>query len=200
MLNVYLLRHGQTAWNADGNRYCGRTDIPLTDKGTSQARLVQEQLKDITFAAVYSSPLMRAYRTAQIAGGEREVIKDERLIEADFGLWEGKTREEFIEENAALWNDWMINPAITKAGGTGETAQEVVDRVENFFSSLLQQHTTGNILVVAHNGVNRLYLAYKLGMNLKDYRKLVQENSTVSMFQLDDEGELTLVHLNSKLG
>jgi broad specificity phosphatase PhoE len=199
MLNVYLLRHGQTAWNADGNRYCGRTDLPLTDKGISQAELVHEQLKNISFDAIYSSPLQRAYRTAQVASGEKQVIKDNRLIEADFGDWEGKTKEEFIAENASLWNNWMANPAQAKAGGTGETAQEIVDRVDDFFTSILHERKTGNVLVVAHNGVNRLYLAYKLGMNLKDYRKLMQENSTVSMFQLDEEGELTLVHLNSKL-
>jgi broad specificity phosphatase PhoE len=199
MLNVYFLRHGQTASNADNNRYCGRTDIPLTEKGIEQAKVVQQQLKDLTFDAVYSSPLQRAYRTAQIASGEKDVVKDDRLIEADFGGWEGKTREEFILENEALWTSWMSDPLINKAGGTGETAQEIVERMDGFFRSRLEKHKTGNIMVVAHNGVNRLYLAYKLGMNLKHYRKLIQENSTVSMFQLDEDGELTLVHLNSKL-
>ena len=52
---------------------------------------------------------------------------------------------------------------------------------------------------MAHNGMNRFYLAYKLGMNLKDCRKLMIENASVSLFQLDEEGEITLLHLNSKL-
>jgi len=199
MLNVYFLRHGQTSYNADNNRYCGRTDIPLTEKGMQQAAVVAEQMKGISLDAVYSSPLERAYRTAQIASGGKEVIKDDRLIEADFGEWEGKTREEFVKENPALWNAWSNDPATTKAGDTGETAQEIIDRVEDFFLWALQRHKDGNIMVVAHNGVNRLYLAHKLGMPLKNYRKLVQENSTVSLFQLDDNGDLTLVHLNSKL-
>ncbi len=199
MLNVYLLRHGQTAWNADGNRYCGRTDLPLTEHGIKQAELVHEQLKDYSFDAVYSSPLQRANITAQIVSGRKDVIIDDRLIEADFGNWEGKSKEQFITEDEALWNDWMADPFVTKAGRTGETAGEVVERVDSFFTSLQLQFKTGNILVVAHNGVNRFYLAYKLGMHLKNYRKLVQENSTVSMFQLDEAGELTLVHLNSKL-
>ncbi len=199
MLNIYLLRHGETAWNADGNRYCGRTDLPLTKKGIQQAELVYEQLKNYMFDAVYSSPLQRAYTTAKIACGEKDVIKDDRLIEADFGEWEGKPKEQFIPENEKLWNNWKQDPTKTKAGGTGETAQQIVDRVDDFFSSILAKHKTGNVLVVAHNGVNRFYLAYKLGMNLKDYRKLMQQNSTVSMFQLDEQGELTLIHLNSKL-
>ena len=199
MLNIYLLRHGQTSWNADGNRYCGRTDLPLTEKGLEQAFLVRSQLASISFQAIYSSPLERAYMTALVAGGDREVIKDQRLIEADFGNWEGKTREQFIKDDPASWEAWSNDPTNTRAGNTGETALDVIERVDSFFMSLLYTCSSGNILVAAHNGVNRLYLAYKLGMNIKDYRKLVQENSTVTMFQLDEEGEFTLYHLNSKL-
>jgi broad specificity phosphatase PhoE len=199
MLNVYFLRHGQTAYNADNNRYCGRTDIPLTEKGMTQAQSVHQQLKHISFDAVYASPLQRACVTAQIASGRNDVIKDGRLIEADFGEWEGKTREEFIAENETLWTNWINDPSISKAGGTGETAQLIIERVDDFFKEKLAQHRSGNIMVVAHNGVNRLYLAYKLGMPLKHYRKLLQDNSTITMFQLDERGELTLVHLNSKL-
>jgi broad specificity phosphatase PhoE len=199
MLNIYLLRHGQTAWNADGNRYCGRTDLPLTPTGLRQAGQAAVQLRNIAFDAVYASPLERAYRTAQIAGGGREVRVDDRLIEADFGLWEGKSKEIFIPENEALWQRWCEDPAHTKAGETGESAQQVLDRVEDFYQSLRQQYPGGTILVVAHNGVNRFYLACKLGMPVKNYRKLVIDNSSVTLFALDAAGELSLLRLNSKL-
>ena len=199
MLNVYLLRHGQTAWNADNNRYCGRTNISLTATGIRQAEAVKEQLKGITFDGVYSSPLERAFMTANIATGGTHVTKDARLIEADFGNWEKKTKEEFIAENASLWNNWMADPAKHKAGGTGESGMEIVTRVDDFFRELRQRYTSGNILVAAHNGVNRLYLAYKLGMPLKNYRMLVQENASITMFTLSAEGDFTLQHLNSKL-
>jgi alpha-ribazole phosphatase/probable phosphoglycerate mutase len=198
MLNIYLLRHGQTSWNADNNRYCGRTDIPLTEKGISQAEKVKNQMEGIELTAVYSSPLQRAYTTACMASG-RDAIKDERLIEADFGNWETKTKEEFIAENESLWLDWMSDPAIHRAGGTGETGGEIVARVDDFFHSLQQKYTSGNIMVVAHNGINRLYLAHKLGMPLKNYRQLVQQNSSITSFTLDQDGTLTLELLNSKL-
>lgn len=197
MLNVFLLRHGQTAWNADNNRYCGRTDISLTEKGIAQAEAVREQLKDITFNGVYSSPLERAYVTAGIASG-RPVTKDERLIEADFGGWEQKTKEEFIAEDPLLWENWMADPGAHRAGGTGETGMEIVTRVDDFFRELLLWHTSGNVLVAAHNGVNRLYLAYRLGMPLKNYRMLVQDNASVTVFTLSPQGAFTLQHLNSK--
>lgn len=198
MLKIFLLRHGETAYNADNNRYCGRTDIPLNAKGMGQAETVKEQLKDIEFAAVYSSPLQRASNTARLASG-KEPVKDVRLIEADFGGWEGKTKEEFIGENESLWNNWMSDPAIHRAGGTGETGMEIVGRVDDFFRSIQQQHAGGNIMVVAHNGINRLYMAYKLGMPLRNYRQLVQQNSSVTCFTLDEQGVMTLERLNSKL-
>lgn len=197
MLKVFLLRHGQTAWNADNNRYCGRSDISLTAKGIQQADLVKEQLKHITFDGVYSSPLERAFMTANIATGAH-VKKDARLIEADFGDWEKKTKEEFIAENPLLWQNWMEDPALHRAGGTGETGMEIVTRVDAFFDDVRKQHAGGNILVAAHNGVNRLYLAYKLGMPLRNYRMLVQDNASITMFTLAEDGSFTLEHLNSK--
>lgn len=199
MLRIFLLRHGETAWNADNNRYCGRTDIDLTEKGISQAREAGRQLKHIQFLQVFSSPLKRAYLTAQIAS-DAEVVKDPRLIEVDFGDWETKTKEEFISENESLWSDWMSDPSIHCAGGSGETGNEVISRVDNFFHSLWTKYEDGNILVVAHNGVNRLYLAHKLGMPLRNYRQLVQDNSSITSFSFDENGILTLERLNSRLG
>lgn len=199
MLNVYLLRHGQTAWNADGNRYCGRTDLPLTEIGTEQAHAVKQQLQQLSFDAVYASPLQRASQTAAIASQGMAVQTDERLIEVDFGLWEGKSKETFISEDESLWSAWMNDPATAKAGGTGESGMEVISRVNDFFISLAQAHPAGKILIVAHNGVNRLYLAHKLGMPLKNYRKLELDNAAVTEFTLDGQGELTLKRLNSLL-
>jgi broad specificity phosphatase PhoE len=199
MLNVYFLRHGQTPYNADGNRYCGRTDAPLTEKGIRQAMEVRDQLKGIALDAVYASPLQRAFETAKIAGGDKEVRREERLIEVDFGEWEGKTREEFVAENPALWDQWNLDPMHARAGGTGETAAEVILRVDDFFKETLQRHPDGNILVAAHNGVNRIYLAWKLGMPVKYYRRIVQDNSSITLFSLDGEGELTLRLLNTRL-
>ena len=199
MLNIYLLRHGQTAYNADGNRYCGRTDIELTDMGLKQAEAVAAQLKNLKFEGVYSSPLIRAKRTAEIASNGAQVFTDERLIEINFGEWEGKTREEFVAENPVLWERWDSDPQEAHAGGTGESGQQIVDRVSDFYDELLAKHSSGNILVVGHNGINRLYLAHKLGMPLKNYRKIAQENSSITRFELDNSGQLTLNLLNSKL-
>lgn len=199
MLNIYLLRHGETSYNADGNRYCGRTDIGLTPKGRQQAETVRQQLKDFHFDAVYSSPLERAYHTACIASDSAQVVKDARLIELDFGLWEGKTKEEFIAEDSEIWDRWVASPETTCAGRTGENAAGVISRVSDFFQEIFSIHRSGNVLVVAHNGINRFYLASQLGMPLKNYRRIVQENSALTLFSLSGEGEFALKLLNSKI-
>lgn len=197
MLYVYLLRHGETFWNADGNRYCGATDIGLTEKGLEQAHSAATLLQGTHFDGVYTSPLQRAHHTAAIASGNNQPITvDRRLIEASFGEWEGKTRAEFIAENPELWNAWAREPDYARAGGTGETALEIVTRVDDFFKDILQKHPNGTILVVAHNAVNRFYVAWKLGMPLRNYRQIVQENSSVTLFSLDEQGEFSLLKLN----
>lgn len=197
LLTVYLLRHGQTAWNADNNRYCGRTDIPLTPKGLEQAAAVKDQLSGIQVDAVYSSPLQRARTTALIATGT-DPIADNRLIEADFGQWEYKTRAEFMAEDPVSWECWDADPTLVKAGRTGETGGEIVARVDDFFSDMAGRHPGKAIVVAAHNGVNRLYMAFKLGMPLRNYRQIVQHNAAVTMFTLDARGLFTLEYLNTK--
>jgi broad specificity phosphatase PhoE len=197
MLNVYLLRHGQTPYNADGNRYCGRTDIELTEKGISEARSVYARLKDVHLDAVYSSPLIRARRTAELASGRSNVQTDARLIEVDFGEWENKTREEFIAEDPRSWEAWSRDPENYRAGNTGETGGEVVNRLEAFFNEMLTRHAGQTILVTGHNGTNRLYMAHALGMPLQYYRRLFQENSAITLFELSGDGGFTLKKLNA---
>lgn len=198
MLTVYLLRHGETTYNADGNRYCGRIDAELTAKGISQAHRVAEALRGHPIDAVYASPLKRAYLTAEIASGSRlPVAKDDRLIELDFGSWEGKTREEFVAENPDLWRSWSESPDHTQAGGSGDTALDVVYRIDEFFQDMVREHDGQHVLVVAHNGVNRLYLAWKLGMPLKYYRRIAQENSAITVIRFGDTEGFSLLKLNA---
>jgi broad specificity phosphatase PhoE len=197
MLKVILLRHGETPYNADGNRYCGRTDLELTEKGLRQAAKVAAILKGTELAAVYSSPLVRARVTAEIASGGADVVTDARLVEVDFGLWEGKRKEEFQPEDPAVWQRWMGDPETAKAGGIGESGGEVVKRMNAFFEEMQIKHNGQTIMVVAHNGVNRLFLASQMGMPLSNYRRFDMENSSVSYFELGDDGVIVLKKLNA---
>jgi broad specificity phosphatase PhoE len=148
----------------------------------------------MVFDGVFSSPLNRAKETARIVTGQ-EPQTDERLIEIDFGLWEGKTRGDFVAEDPETWEQWERDPMLHRAGRTGESGAEVLERVTSFFNDL----APGNYLVVAHNGVNRLFLAHQLGMPLRNYRKLVQENSRITRLRISEEEGFVLEMLNAKL-
>ena len=89
---IYIVRHGQTDYNING-RYGGRLDIPLNDKVIEEAYELKEKLKDIDFDIVYSSPLKRAVQTANIIT-DKELILDDRIIERNNGLLEGKLKSE----------------------------------------------------------------------------------------------------------
>lgn len=197
MVKVILLRHGQTTYNAADNKYCGRTDVGLTKKGIQQAEEVAKLFEGLKIDAVYSSPLQRALITAHIVSGNKNVVADERLIEADWGQWEGKTKAEFNAQNPLLWKQWMSDPETSRAGGTGETGGQIVARAKDFFDEIHNKHQGQLIMVVAHNGINRLYLASKLGMPLCNYRRFDLENSAITFFELDDENIITLKKLNA---
>ncbi|MBA4493521.1 histidine phosphatase family protein [Paenactinomyces guangxiensis] len=189
MTKIYLLRHGETEWNASGNRYCGLTDIELSDNGKKQAKLAAGYLKEVPFHAAYSSPLCRAYETARIIANEHRlsVEKDERIIEADFGLWEGKPKEQFIEEDPQAWRDWLVDPGTARAGKTGETAEEIYRRAKAFFTEIADKHKRQTILVVAHNTVNRFFIAGSLGIPFRNYRRILQDNTGITVFEKDGE-------------
>ena len=103
MALFYFLRHGETAWNAEG-RLCGRTDVPLSDVGRRQAQLLAWRLQPIPVEALYSSPLERALETARLIGQAvgREPVVDQRLAELNYGAWEGRTFEEIKRTTARI--------------------------------------------------------------------------------------------------
>lgn len=89
-MKLYIIRHGETDWNVK-RRFQGRADIPLNEEGRRLARITSEALKETAFTKIYTSPLKRAYETAMIIKGDRDipVIEEPRIIEIGFGEYEG---------------------------------------------------------------------------------------------------------------
>lgn len=198
MLRICLLRHGQTSYNADGNKYCGRTDLGLTDLGVQQAEKMKGLLASRDFDAIFCSPLIRAQQTAEIASPDGQIVQtDPRLIEIDFGQWEGLRPEEFQLADAQDWNNWLDDPFHNRAGGTGESGAEVLERLNSFYDELFTKYDDKTVLVVGHNGINRFFMATKLGMPLRNYRMLVQENSALTELTLTANSGFNLLKLNA---
>ena len=90
--DVYLVRHGETEWSLSG-QHTGLTDLPLTAGGEEQARQLRDRLNSISFAKVFSSPLQRAKRTAELSGYGAVAELDRDLTEWNYGDYEGKKRD-----------------------------------------------------------------------------------------------------------
>lgn len=199
MATFFLIRHGETEWNHDNNRYCGHTDINLSAIGERQAETVALQLKKITFDGIYTSPLKRAVITSNYISSYQtcKPIKDSRLMEIDFGIWEGKTREEIIQEHPRSWQRWIDNPYESQAGVQGESAEDVFNRALCFFKEKAKQHKHQKVLITGHNTFNRILLIGLSGLPFNKYRMITQNNTGVSIFNYDENDQFEIIQLNS---
>jgi alpha-ribazole phosphatase len=185
----YLVRHGETEWNAE-NRICGRSDVPLSEAGRRQAKSLAERLKTIPFEALYSSPLKRALETARLISESvgLEPILDERLVELDYGQWEGKTLAEIMKNDPRTFRAWDADPGQLAPPG-GESGLEAQQRVVSFLDFLAAKHPQGHVLVAFHKTVCRLAICHALGMSPSEYRRrLIVDNAALSIIQAPPDG------------
>ncbi len=144
---IYIIRHGQTAKNK-AKTLQGRSDEPLNDMGIVQAEKVGDWFREkkINFDIVYSSPLSRAIDTAKILVPELSPIIDRRLIEMDYGPYEGMDLSNPLPEIVTFFSDFVHNPA--PAGM--EQLKEVVSRTGSFIDSIIEEAKEKQILISTH--------------------------------------------------
>ena len=134
--NIYLARHGETAWTITG-QHTGRTDIPLTERGERNARRLGERLEGMSFAQVLSSPLQRARRTSDLAGFGSIAQTDADLLEWDYGEYEGRTSTQ-IRAIAPQWDLFRDGcPGGEKPQHVAARADRLVKRVRAMHGDVL---------------------------------------------------------------
>lgn len=196
---MYLIRHGATANNlAKPPRLqgCG-VDFALSDDGRRQAERTASFLTSQPLAAVFSSPLIRARETAQqiaVPHGLDVQIVDE-LIEVDVGKWESRSWDEIARTEPDAYRRFMEDPGKHGYFG-GETMQQVQDRVMPTIRRIMAAHLGQRVAVVAHNVVNRSFLAALIDLPIAKARGLHQENCGINIVRLRD-GEMTLRTMNA---
>lgn len=161
---IYFVRHGATDWNENKNnlgikdpRCQGRVDLELNEKGIQQAEQTAQQLSNVKFDRVICSPLKRARQTLDIIyKGNIPIEIDERVIERDFGGFEGLTRTEF--DFNGFWN---IN-----SNQEFESTESIKDVEERVFSLLneLKEKPNQNVLIVSHGGLGCILTSYFKGI------------------------------------
>lgn len=147
-MKLYVVRHGQTDWNAKRVMQ-GNTDIPLNQVGIEQAMNIQKSLQNEIIDICISSPLKRAYETASIICNDMvNIDTDKRLEERELGELEGKTVDLY---NSQLYWNYSLN---SNDQGV-ERVQDLLLRVTTFYNDLRKKYNDETILIVAHGAVVR---------------------------------------------
>jgi probable phosphoglycerate mutase len=173
---IWLVRHGETEWTVS-KQHTGTTDIPLTAAGEERARELKTILGSHDFAAVLTSPLQRARRTAELAGFPDAEI-DPGLVELNYGGYEGLTTAQIHEERPDwyLWRDG--SPGGESIDDAGVRADAVIERLAG---------ADGDVLLFGHGHFSRVLAARLLGLPASDGRLLMLGPAAVSVIGSEHE-------------
>ncbi|MCX7747639.1 MAG: alpha-ribazole phosphatase [Clostridia bacterium] len=185
MKEFIFIRHGETESNKKGT-YLGSTDIELNEEGLRQAAIVANKLSGEQVEKIFSSPLKRAFRTAEIINQVfgLDIICSEALSERNFGVWDNLTYEEiqikFPIEHSLWVKDW-----INYAPLHGESAVMSYERARSFVLELKQMEGEGKYIIVSHSGAIRNMLVVLLDLKLEDVWRFKIQNGGITRVQLD---------------
>lgn len=161
MTTIYCVRHGQSEANLAQIMQGSKIDTPLTKLGQQQALAAKAKLANVSFDAVYASPLKRAVQTANLISSTTPTL-DERLVEFDYGTWNGQLLTDlyaqypmyFDEHHNLLPNSWEVSG--------GSTYAQVTAKLESFLAEVTKKHPDQTLLVVSHGFTLKLLAALLL--------------------------------------
>jgi len=194
---IYLVRHGQTAWNVE-RRFLGKSDIPLDTDGHSQARALAERLRFLQISEVYTSPLSRALGTARAVAELQascvvKMVQD--LAELDQGELEGKKGACLPSEYPDFFRAWEEDPTDVRVPG-GETMRECQERSWSALHDALAESAADTpLVIVSHKMVICTIICRILGLPLRFFRRIGQANTAINLLSAGDGG-LQLHRLN----
>ncbi len=186
-MKLYIIRHGETDWNKE-KRLQGQSDTQLNEYGIELARITGEALKDVHFDYILSSPLKRAYETAELIRMDRpvKIITDDRLKEICFGVNEGVSSE-FITEDFHYFFD-APDKYIPAQGG--ETYEQLCARSQAFIDSVIVplslKEPKATVLITAHGALNKSIMIYLNHLEIKNmWDGVFQKNCCVNIFEIN---------------
>lgn len=182
---LYLARHGGTAWSRSG-QHTGLTDLPLTSAGEEEARRLGKRFAGISFAKVFSSPLERAFHTAELAGFGNAAEKDHDLVEWNYGKYEGRRSVEIHAEAP----DWQLFrdgcPGGEMPADVGARADRVLARV---------RAVQGDVLIFSSGHFLRVLTARFLGMEPAGGRYFMLSTASLSILGFENSASQPVVRL-----
>lgn len=192
---VHLVRHGQTESNTK-NYYMGWSEEDLNNVGYKQAQSLSVRLSCLPIKAVYSSPLRRAFNTAEIIARPHKVrvVTDDQLKEINLGEWQGLYADEIMKRWPDLWKQSRTDPSDLTLPD-GESYARVTDRAINAFEKIIIDNLGENIVLVTHDVIIRVLAAYTLGVSNNIYRRMTIGNASITTVSIVD-GKRYLILLN----
>ncbi|MDR1101525.1 MAG: histidine phosphatase family protein [Clostridiales bacterium] len=183
-MKLIFIRHAQTEWNAL-NKVQGRTNVPLNDVGRAQARAAAGKLKqsEEKVDIIFCSPLARAIETAQIVSQpfNAPVVIDKRLIEIDFGKWEGAGRKQFVGGSAS--NAILHTPSDILLENNVEPLDLFQKRINEFLEEIKEKYSGKTVVAVSHCVVGRWVHWYFHGLSGNE--KYTLENAGIAEYVMD---------------
>ena len=185
--DIVLVRHGETEWSKSG-QHTGRTDVQLTDAGRRLAQLLPQALSEWKFAAVFSSPLVRAKETCRIAGLLPRAELDGDLMEWDYGQDEGRTSAQIQAERPG-WRIWDTGPK------GGESLDQVAERADRVIARA--KAVKGDVALFAHGHLLRVLAARWVGEKPELAGKLMLGTAAISVLS-HEHGHPVLARWNDQ--
>lgn len=174
-MKLYAARHGKTAWN-EQNKVCGRTDIPLSQQGIEQAQRLAEAAGHYKIDLIISSPLKRALETSEIVSKicGIPVITDTRLMEQDYGIYEGADRKDPL---------FLANKRnFAYRYPNGESMMQTAFRIYGLLNDIKVKYNDKNVMLISHGGVCRIINTYFQDMTNEEFFNYTLDNGRVEEY------------------
>jgi broad specificity phosphatase PhoE len=194
---IYLLRHGEVL-GAETRRFIGHLDVPLSPAGERQCQAQAARLSEVKLAAVFSSDLVRARRSAQIIGAPHRLVPTvvPELREMAMGRWDGLTAAEIQAREPEAFADWMARVGEFPFP-EGESVPDLVARAVPAFEAIAAAYPAQSVAIVAHGGTNRALLCHVFGLPLGRLLAFGQDYAALTVLQAGSRG-WALRRLNEK--
>lgn len=194
--SILLIRHGETEWNALG-KFQGSKDIELSEAGILQAKFLKKKIQN-NFDSIYSSPLKRAFKTAQVLCDDTNLkpVIDDQLREIDFGEWEGLTLKEIKTNYPEKFKNWTTDAVNAPLSGGDHTLKLASIRAKDAVLKIAEENNNKKVLIVAHGGIIKAALIGIFNWDMTMYHKLSLGNTSICKLSFNDNLRPLIVTLN----
>jgi len=193
---IIFLRHGQAENNTNRVLAGRRPGVPLTLTGLEQSEKIAKFLKPFNISTIYSSPIERAKKTAEIVSKHNslEIKTDERLIELDMGKFTGMPYDEIFEKHGNVFLKFYEGDLEIAHNGV-ETFVELKKRILDMVDFVIREHNDENVLLVTHMDPIKALISTIMGLQANSLFELIIENASLTIFK-EEQGKLTISAIN----